>query len=484
MRGEPAHRMECNRVAGDGIVRLAPRVGPADRQRDLVIARDVRHLMREPADRRGRNARDSLRPLRRAFGHALAQQRERGRDGRAVVERVAAVERGRCAARVMRNRPAAAEIPPQVILRKQRIALGARRIAHEEAERVGFGAHVQQLGRVRVARDEVAVVAAGLDQLANHRHEQRAVGAGADRYPFVGDCRVAGADRVDRDEPSARALEFRDRDLQRIRMMILGGADHEEQLRAIEIGAAEFPERAADRIDHAGRHVRRAKAAVRRVIRRAVLLREQAGERLHLVAAGEEREALRIRRAQMREPLFEHGERDVPRYRLELRAAALGARLAHQRLREARGRILFHDARCAFRADHALVQRMVGVAVDVADFAVAQMHADAAAACAHVAGRRLHFAWFAAGSRTVVHVRSLHCRGGPVEASATLVDSRFACYVRRSRMKNRDFGLMSSAQPIDRRDGRGARGEGQGARDAAAAGRAGFAPCRMWHGPW
>ncbi|EDU10040.1 hypothetical protein BURPS1655_J0061 [Burkholderia pseudomallei 1655] len=51
-------------------------------------------------------------------------------------------------------------------------------------------------------------------------------------------------------------------------------------------------------------------------------------------------------------------------------------------------------------------------------------------------------------------------------------------------MKNRDFGLMPSAQPIDRRDGRWARGEGQGARDAAAAGRAGFAPCRMWHGPW
>ncbi|EDO90368.1 hypothetical protein BURPSPAST_H0204 [Burkholderia pseudomallei Pasteur 52237] len=58
-----------------------------------------------------------------------------------------------------------------------------------------------------------------------------------------------------------------------------------------------------------------------------------------------------------------------------------------------------------------------------------------------------------------------------------MVDSRFACYVRRSRMKNRDFGLMPSAQPIDRRDGRGAR-------DAAAAGRADFAPYRMWHGPW
>ncbi|EEH24755.1 conserved hypothetical protein [Burkholderia pseudomallei Pakistan 9] len=49
--------------------------------------------------------------------------------------------------------------------------------------------------------------------------------------------------------------------------------------------------------------------------------------------------------------------------------------------------------------------------------------------------------------------------------------------MRRSRMKNRDFGLMPSAQPIDRRDGRGAR-------DAAAAGRADFAPYRMWHGPW
>ena len=80
-------------------------------------------------------------------------------------------------------------------------------------------------------------------------------------------------------------------------MMVLGGADHHEELRALEVGPAELPERAADRVDHAGGHVDRAEAAVRRVVGRAELAREQPGQRLHLVAAGEERELLRIGRA-------------------------------------------------------------------------------------------------------------------------------------------------------------------------------------------
>ncbi|CAB3774301.1 hypothetical protein LMG29542_07706 [Paraburkholderia humisilvae] len=88
-------------------------------------------------------------------------------------------------------------------------------------------------------------------------------------------------------------------------MVIFRGADHQKQLGAVEIRAAEFPERATDGIDHAGRHVGRAEAAVRRVVRRAVLLSEQAGQRLHLVASGEKRELLRVGRAQMGKTLFE-----------------------------------------------------------------------------------------------------------------------------------------------------------------------------------
>ena len=54
--------------------------------------------------------------------------------------------------------------------------------------------------------------------------------------------------------------------------------------------------------------------------------------------------------------------------------------------REPRGRILLHDPRRTLGADDALVERVVGVAVDVAHLAVAQVDADAAAARAHVAG--------------------------------------------------------------------------------------------------
>ena len=182
------------------------------------------------------------------------------------------------------------------------------------------------------------------------------------------------------------ALELRQRDLHRVGVVVLGGADHHEQLGAVEVGPAELPERAADRVDHAGGHVHRAEAAVRRVVGRAELAREQAGQRLHLVAPGEQRELLRVGGADVAQPLFEHREGLVPVDRLELAGAALGAGLAPQRLRQPRRRVLLHDARRTLGADHALVQRVLGVALDVAHLAVAQVHADAAAAGAHVAG--------------------------------------------------------------------------------------------------
>ena len=70
-------------------------------------------------------------------------------------------------------------------------------------------------------------------------------------------------------------------------MMVLRGADHDEQLGPIQVGTAELPERAADRIDHPRGHVHRAEATVRSIVRRTELARKEAGERLHLVAAGE-----------------------------------------------------------------------------------------------------------------------------------------------------------------------------------------------------
>ena len=157
-------------------------------------------------------------------------------------------------------------------------------------------------------------------------------------------------------------------------------------LRALEVGAAELPERAADGVDHARGHVHRAEAAVRGVVRRAELAREQAGERLHLVAPGEERELLRVawrgssprRFSRIANASSQEIGSNSPAPR-----SAPGLRLSGPR--EARRRVLLHDAARALGADHALVERVLGIAVDVAHLAVAQVHADAAAARAHVA---------------------------------------------------------------------------------------------------
>ncbi len=220
----------------------------------------------------------------------------------------------------------------------------------------------------------------------DHRQQEGTVGAGADGHPLVGDRRIAGAHRVDRDEAPAVALELADGDLQRVAVVVLGGADHHEQLGAVEVGPAELPERAADGVDHAGGHVHRTEAAVRGVVRRAELAREQARQRLHLVAPGEERKLLRIGGADAAQAFGEGGEGLLPLDLLEIAGAALGALAPLERLGQPRRRVLLHDARRALGADHALVQRVVGVAVDVADLAVAQVHANAAAAGAHVAG--------------------------------------------------------------------------------------------------
>ena len=54
------------------------------------------------------------------------------------------------------------------------------------------------------------------------------------------------------------------------------------------------------------------------------------------------------------------------------------------------GEQMLLDAGRTLAADHAAVHRMVGIAVDVADGAVLEMHPDPAAAGAHVAGGRHH----------------------------------------------------------------------------------------------
>ena len=280
-------------------------------------------------------------------------------------------------------------VPPQLVLRIEAVGFDVHLGAIEQAVIIAARVVDHQLGGIGVAHQEVAVEQSLVQDLAGDGQEQRAIGAGLDRHPLVGDGRIAGAHRIDRDEASAAPLELGDGDLERIGMMVLGSADHHEQLGALQIRAAELPERTADGVDETGGHVDRAETAMRGIVGRAVLLGEQAGERLHLIAAGEEREFFRIFGTQLGEPLFEHSEGFVPGDDLEGALAALGAGFAPQRLGESTRRVLLHDPRAALGADHALVQRMIGVAVDVAHLAIAQMHPDTAPASAHVTGRLL-----------------------------------------------------------------------------------------------
>ena len=341
----------------------------------------------------------------------LLQQLERRLHRGAVFQRVAAHQARVGALGVGQHLVPLVAVPPELVLRVG-TALGdlGGLVAIEHAVVVALRVVDDQLGRVGVLDQELAVEQAQLQDLVDQGQEQGAVGAGLDRHPFIGDGGVAAAHGVDRDEAPAAALELGDLDLERIGVVVLGGADHDEQLGALQVRPAELPERAADAVDHAGGHVHRAETAMGGVVGRAELLGEHAGQGLHLIAAGEQRELLRVLGAQLLEPLGEHRHGLVPGDLLELGLAALGVGLAPQRLGEARRRHLLHDAGAALGADHALVQRVVRVALDVADLTVAQVHANAAAAGAHVTGGFFDFG--ATGVAVAVDGRVLH-RGVP-----------------------------------------------------------------------
>jgi hypothetical protein len=123
-----------------------------------------------------------------------------------------------------------------------------------------------------------------------------------------------------------------------------------------------------------------------RPVRRAELLRPQAGERLHLVAPGEERQALRIGAADVAQARGEHRQCIVPADGVEDARASLGARAANHGVLQLGRRVLLHDAGAALGTQHALVHRMIRIALDESHFAVLHGDLDAAAAGAHVAG--------------------------------------------------------------------------------------------------
>src|ERR1700749_2947405 len=107
---------------------------------------------------------------------------------------------------------------------------------------------------------------------------------------------------------------------------------------------------------------------MRGIVRRAELARPPAGQRLTLVAPGEEGEVARFALVDLAEPVRGDRHRLFPLDLLELAAAARAD--AQQGLLEPGGRVMLHDPGRALGAEHALVDRVVAVAFDVANAAV------------------------------------------------------------------------------------------------------------------
>ena len=391
MSRQPPHGVEGHRRPGDGFMVLAPGVGPGDGKfNGLVAGRDA-HFVGQLADVLGRDAADAFGPFRRVLLDLLLEQLERGLDRGAVVEGVGTQQAGLGVGPAVVDRLVAGGIPPQLVLRID-AAFPDRQVgAHKKAELLAFRILVHELRAVGVGDQEIPVIKPQSDDLADDGQQQGSVGAGLDRYPVVGDGGVTGAHRVDGDETSALAFEFAQRLFQGIRVMIFGRADHHEQFGPFQVGAAELPERAADGVDHSGRHVDRAETAVGGIIGGAELFGEETGQRLHLVPPGKERQLPGIGGANAGQALFEYGEGLVPGDGDEIAGTALAALPAFQRAEQAGRGILLHDARGPLGADHALVQGMLGVALDIANLAVPEVNPDAAAAGAHIASRGLDF---------------------------------------------------------------------------------------------
>ena len=351
---------------------------------------------RQRADALGGDAGDRLGPLGRAARHAVAQQLERRRHAGAVGQRVVAFERRVAAV----GDTFAGRRPPRCrVALSQTSLLCGWRPSPGRAGRAGSKANrpsrspsssTTSCGAlVKRLRKAWSIWSVRISSCSSAMNSAPSV-PGLDRDPLVGNRRITGAHRVDRDEAAAIALELADRDLHRVAVVVFGGADHHEQLGAVQVGAAELPEAAADGVDHAGGHVDRAEAAVRRVVGRAELAREQAGQRLHLVAAGEQRELLRVGGADLGQALGQDLEGAAPRRsaRTRRRRARCPALRSSGWVSRA-GDTCFMMPDAALGADHALVQRVLGVAVDVAHLA---RHRAGAPGCR--SGRRTCSRWW------------------------------------------------------------------------------------------
>ena len=125
------------------------------------------------------------------------------------------------------------------------------------------------------------------------------------------------------------------------------------------------------------------------VVGGAELARPPAGQGLALVAAGKEGQLLRIVGADFFHPVGDDGQRLFPFDFLELARSAFTD--AAQRLGQPGRGIMLHDAGASLAAQHTLVDRVILIALDIADFTFAQVDLDAASAGAHITGGGLGF---------------------------------------------------------------------------------------------
>ena len=218
VRRQPAHGVKSQWPPQGGGVFFAPGIGPGDGQLKGLGEGRVAQLLRQQANAICRNAGDGLRPFRRAAEHALAQQGKSRHHPRAVGQGVVAFGRGvQCRVATVGNAfgvgvkdAAAGAIKHQFVVRVAAIAwraFGRVGVKGKQAFALAFVKH-HQLRRVGEPLEKSMVQRVSSDQLVQQGHEQRAVGAGLDGNPLVGNGRVAGAHRVDGDEATACALEL------------------------------------------------------------------------------------------------------------------------------------------------------------------------------------------------------------------------------------------------------------------------------------
>ena len=222
----------------------------------------------------------------------------------------------------------------------------------------------------------------------DQRHDEKPIRAGADTHPFIGNSGIASTHGIDGNHLGVALLQRCQAGFDRVRIMILGHAQDQQVFRAFPIRFAKFPEGTTNGVKPASGHIDGTKAAMRREIGRAELRRPKTCQRLGLVAPGEEGQALWVCFTDLLQRAGGNFHRLIPGNLGVLAGTARPHPL--QRGLQARGAILRHDAGAALAAEHALIHRMIGIAFNIADPAILQMHANPTTAGAHIAGGGLH----------------------------------------------------------------------------------------------